>query len=314
MPKPADRLNKLRDGLAILQPSLEHSLHPQVSEGVAAPGSDAGIRHIPLDQIVVGGINARILDEDDPEIAELAHTIQDIGLLQPVRVGVDGERYRLIAGERRYRAVQQLGWPSIPAIVTTTDAASWPIEMLIENLQRKNLEPWEEAQGYQQLLLTGLSLGQLATRVGKSKGYISVMLKLTSHASIRAALQARAISSLSLARELNPLLNQEGEEVRPNAVDEAIRYIRLAHPTILELREWVRDRLAEPGAAPGMPAVGKRSPSSFLKKEEAHLQEVRTRQFPRLSPIERQALRQLLAEHIQYLDALDMGDRTPESD
>ena len=86
-------------------------------------------------------------------INDLAASIEAVGLLQPVVVRSDGDRYVLVAGERRLRAMKQLGRPEVPAVIRSeTDAATNLTEALVENLQREDLSPLEEAAAYQELI------------------------------------------------------------------------------------------------------------------------------------------------------------------
>ncbi|TFB21108.1 nucleoid occlusion protein [Filobacillus milosensis] len=118
---------------------------------------------------------------DDSKIEELAQTIRTHGIIQPivVRKLEDGSGYELIAGERRWRAVQMLEWETIPSIVkemTDTQTAS---VALIENLQREELTVIEEAIAYDQLLqIHGLTQEALAQRLGKSQSTIANKLRL----------------------------------------------------------------------------------------------------------------------------------------
>ncbi|MFD2638470.1 nucleoid occlusion protein [Piscibacillus salipiscarius] len=118
---------------------------------------------------------------DDKKIEELAQTIRTHGMIQPivVRKSEDDESFELIAGERRWRAVQTLEWEKIPAIIkdmTDTQTAS---VALIENLQREELTVIEEAIAYDQLLqIHGLTQEALAQRLGKSQSTIANKLRL----------------------------------------------------------------------------------------------------------------------------------------
>ena len=92
-------------------------------------------------------------DFDQTSIDELAESIEAVGLLQPIVVRTAGDGYVLVAGERRLRAVKQLGWDDVAAVIRdeTDDATNLP-EALVENLQREDLSPLEEAAAYQELL------------------------------------------------------------------------------------------------------------------------------------------------------------------
>lgn len=117
---------------------------------------------------------------DDESLTELAASITEVGVLQPVVVSrdQDGNLY-LIAGERRWRAARKAGLGTIPAVVRGTTGATTLVEALVENIQRQDLKPLEEAHAYKQLLEnTGMNQEQIADRVGKSRPAISNTLRL----------------------------------------------------------------------------------------------------------------------------------------
>ncbi|RNM12809.1 ParB/RepB/Spo0J family partition protein [Nocardioides pocheonensis] len=124
----------------------------------------------------------QVFDED--AMAELVHSVKEIGLLQPVVVrrteAAGGEdRYELIMGERRWRAVTEAGLDTIPAIVRETGDDVMLRDALLENLHRSQLNPLEEAAAYQQLLDDfGCTHEELSTRIGRSRPQISNTLRL----------------------------------------------------------------------------------------------------------------------------------------
>ena len=127
---------------------------------------------------------------DEESLAELAASVREIGVLQPVLVRPAGEHgtYELIAGERRWRAARRAGLAVIPAIVRTTDDIGSVERALVENLHRQDLTPLEEASAYQQLIEDfSMTHEQVATRVGKSRSSITNTLRLLS---LPAAIQA----------------------------------------------------------------------------------------------------------------------------
>jgi ParB family chromosome partitioning protein len=113
-------------------------------------------------------------------LAELVHSVREVGLLQPVVVRPRGdETYELIMGERRWRAIQEAGLPTIPAIVRETRDDEMLRDALLENLHRSQLNPLEEAAAYQQLLDDfGCTHEDLAGRIGRSRPQISNTLRL----------------------------------------------------------------------------------------------------------------------------------------
>jgi ParB family chromosome partitioning protein len=117
---------------------------------------------------------------DEEGLVELAASIAEMGVLQPILVRPVGEgRYELIAGERRWRATQRAGLAAIPAIVRDTSDVTSVEQALVENLHREDLTPLEEAAAFQQLLEDfELTHDELATRVGKSRSAITNSIRL----------------------------------------------------------------------------------------------------------------------------------------
>jgi ParB family chromosome partitioning protein len=117
---------------------------------------------------------------DDESLEELASSIKEVGVLQPVVVTRDDEGHHyLIAGERRWRAARRAGLVTIPAVVRGTSGESSLVEALVENVQRQDLTPLEEAHAYRQLLEnTGMKQEEVAERVGKSRSAVSNTLRL----------------------------------------------------------------------------------------------------------------------------------------
>lgn len=115
----------------------------------------------------------------ETELSELAASIEQNGLIQPIIVRKIGERYEIIAGERRFRAVKQLGRNDIPAIVVEADDAKAAKYSLIENLQREDLNPCEEAMAFRTLTTQyGLTQEEAAVQVGKSRSAVANSLRL----------------------------------------------------------------------------------------------------------------------------------------
>jgi len=144
-----------------------------------APVEGAYFAEIPVDEITPNRVQPRqVFDED--AMAELVHSIREIGVLQPVvvrRRSAGG--YELVMGERRWRATQQAGLTTIPAIVRETDDVAMLRDALLENLHRSQLNALEEAGAYQQLLEDfGCTHEELAARIGRSRPQISNTLRL----------------------------------------------------------------------------------------------------------------------------------------
>ena len=118
----------------------------------------------------------------DEELKELAQSIKENGLLQPLLVRpvpVMPGKYELVVGERRLRAVQSLGWTEVPAVTRNVDDDTLLVLALVENLQREALNPLEEAEGYQVLMEKhGLSHARIGRSVGKSRSTVANMVRL----------------------------------------------------------------------------------------------------------------------------------------
>ena len=116
---------------------------------------------------------------DEESLAALAESIREVGVLQPILVRAGGDGFELIAGERRWRAARRIGLQTIPGIVRTADDASMLQQAIVENVQREELNPLEEAGAYQQLIEDfSLTHDDVATRVGKSRVTITNTLRL----------------------------------------------------------------------------------------------------------------------------------------
>ncbi|TVU64773.1 ParB/RepB/Spo0J family partition protein [Paenarthrobacter nitroguajacolicus] len=203
-------------------------------ELVEVPG--ARFAEIPVGDIHPNRKQPRsVFDEDD--MAELVHSVKEIGVLQPIVVRTStekgGEPYELVMGERRWRAVQAAGLETIPAIVRDTTDDDLLRDALLENLHRSQLNPLEEAAAYQQLLEDfGTTHEQLADRIGRSRPQVSNTLRLLKlpplvqrrvAASVLSAGHARALLALPDAAAMERLAQRivaEGMSVR--ATEEAV--------------------------------------------------------------------------------------------
>ncbi|KQV74778.1 chromosome partitioning protein ParB [Aeromicrobium sp. Root344] len=172
----------------------------------------ARFAEIPLDQIVANPRQPRhVFDED--HMAELVHSIKEVGLLQPIVVReVAKDRYELIMGERRWRASGKAGLESIGAIVRDTSDEDLLRDALLENLHRSNLNPLEEAAAYQQLLEDfGCTHDELAERIGRSRPQISNTLRLLK---LSPAVQRRVAAGVLSAGHARALVSVANPEIQ----------------------------------------------------------------------------------------------------
>ncbi len=138
----------------------------------------SGFRMVPVDSITANPDQPRTHFDDDT-LEELAASMREVGVLQPIVVTDTGSGLVLIAGERRWRAAKRAGLATIPAVVREATGSSTLVEALVENVQRQDLSPMEEANAYHHLLENyGMTQEQVADRVGKSRPTISNTLRL----------------------------------------------------------------------------------------------------------------------------------------
>jgi ParB family chromosome partitioning protein len=177
-----------------------------VSPAQDAPVEVAGayFADLPVGSITPNPRQPRQVFEEDA-MAELVHSVKEIGLLQPIVVRRAGDSsYELIMGERRWRAVQEAGLETIPAIVRQTDDEAMLRDALLENLHRSQLNPLEEAAAYRQLLDDfGCTHDELAGRIGRSRPQISNTLRLLN---LSPAVQRRVAAGVISAGHARTLL------------------------------------------------------------------------------------------------------------
>lgn len=230
------------------------------------PDAGPGLQQLPVGAIVANRHQPR--DHFDEEaLASLAESIREVGVLQPVLVREVSDGYELIAGERRWRAARRVGLQTVPAIVRGVDDMSSLQQALVENIQREQLNPLEEAAAYQQLIEDfQLTHDDVARRVGKSRATVTNTLRLLQlPPSIQRLLQqgslrmghARALlGTPDRAFQEQLAKRAAGEDLSVRAVEEAIRLReetpakrasraqpKLRPPGLLELEELLGDYL-----------------------------------------------------------------------
>jgi ParB family transcriptional regulator, chromosome partitioning protein len=199
-------------GITTTLGSKSHSIPgaPPEPELAAVPGAEFAI--IPVGQITPNPKQPRsVFDED--AMAELVHSVKEIGLLQPIVVRrLAPDSYELVMGERRWRATQQAGLESIPAIVRETADDVMLRDALLENLHRSQLNPLEEAAAYQQMLDDfGCTQEVLAARIGRSRPQISNTLRLLK---LPASVQRRVAAGVLSAGHARALLGLPGGDAQ----------------------------------------------------------------------------------------------------
>ena len=154
-------------------------LAPGIVSLIESRATLAQIREVPVSKILPNPAQPR-LSYDEDSLTELADSIREHGVLQPILVRPAGTKYELIAGERRWRASGMAQRETIPAIVVEFDEQTALEVSIIENLQREDVSPLEESAMFRKMTDTfGYSVRQLAQKVGKDKGYVENRLRLS---------------------------------------------------------------------------------------------------------------------------------------
>lgn len=204
--------------------------------------ADGAFRELPVGSVLPNPYQPRT-DMNEESLVELTASIEASGLLQPVVVRPRNGKFELIAGERRWRAIQRLGWAKIPAVVKEVDDQTLLTLALIENLQRNDLSPIDEAAGYQRLGEEfKLPQSEIARLVGRNRSTVANLLRL-----------------LKLPDEVKAFVKQgqlsEGHARALLAVEAESEVIRLAREAVTH--GWsVRDMEARArGEAPSAPSL-----------------------------------------------------------
>jgi ParB family chromosome partitioning protein len=177
----------------------------------AAPVSGAVFAQLPIAQIRPNPHQPRqVFDEES--LRELAHSVREFGMLQPVVVRPDGDFYELVMGERRLRAAAEAGFTTVPAIVRSTADAAMLRDALLENIHRAQLNPLEEAAAYQQLLAEfDTTHDELATRLGRSRPQVSNTIRLLN---LPLPVQRRVAAGVISAGHARALLGLDDSEAQ----------------------------------------------------------------------------------------------------
>jgi ParB family chromosome partitioning protein len=290
MTQPTRKRSGLGRGLASLIPTGPadgESVVPGHKMGDAA--ADVVLGGAPMQDVVDVGAVYREIDPsaidpnprqprqvfDEEALAELVHSIREFGLMQPivVRAAPDSSsgppRYQLVMGERRWRAAQQAGLATIPAIVRETADDSMLRDALLENIHRAQLNPLEEAAAYQQLLDEfGVTHDELAARIGRSRPLISNMIRLLR---LPIAVQRRVAAGVLSAGHARALLALEGtpeqqEELAARIVAEGLSVRATEEAVTLANREGAAPPSAprrKPIHMPGLQDVAERLSTAF---------------------------------------------------
>jgi ParB family transcriptional regulator, chromosome partitioning protein len=223
------------------------SLIPPVDGGAALDDGDGpALVEIPVADIVANPHQPRV-HFDEESLGELAASIAQIGVLQPVLVRRVGERYQLIAGERRWRAARRAGLPTVPAVIRITDDVSAVEQALVENLHRADLTPLEEASAYQQLIEDfELTHDDVAQRVGKSRSSVTNTLRLLG---LPPAVQHLLADGKLSAGHARALLGTPDRSLQERLARQAAS----EGWSVRTVEEWIRNGGVAPSPSPAAP-------------------------------------------------------------
>ena len=232
------------------------------AEQEAAASTGEGVREVATARIAPNPFQPR--REFAPEqLAELEESIRKNGLLQPLVVRPataqtpEGAEWELVAGERRWRAVRRLGWTQVPVVVKEIDDRAMLVLAIVENVQRAELSPLEEAAGYQQLIDEfGYTQAEVAESVGRERSTIANLLRLLQlPASVQRMVNegqlsmghARALLGLEEEREIAELARHAADTgMSVRAVEERVRQARAGGTVPTPGTARVRDAVDDP--------------------------------------------------------------------
>jgi len=220
--------------------SEEGELSPSIISLLSSEqaGRATGVRNVPVDRIVANPDQPR-LAFDEATLLELSASIKEHGVLQPILVRPLGDnRYQLVAGERRWRATRMAGIGTIPALVEEIDDDTALEIAIIENLQREDLSPLDEATMYDRMIREhGYSVRRLAQKLGKDKGYLENRLRLADAPEEVRELVSLRKDTLSHAYEL---MKVQDPKKRRRLADQVAR----GELSLVKLRERIEGRPA----------------------------------------------------------------------
>jgi ParB family chromosome partitioning protein len=272
------RRSGLGKGLGALIPT-EDDTTAEVASGQAA---GALLRDVPVAAVVPNRHQPR-KSFDDASLTELAASIGELGVLQPILVrSLDDDQFELIAGERRWRAAQLAGLSTVPAVVRPAGDAASLEQALVENLHRDDLNPLEEAAAYQQLVDEfDLTQEQVATRVGKSRSAVANTVRLLQ---LPAPVQAMVGDGRLSAGHARSLLATRDRSFQRSLAERIVN----EGLTVRQVEEAIKSRFGDeaaekPVGADDAPtpstasAVGRTRPAALLELEQLLSDHLETR-------------------------------------
>ncbi len=232
------------------RPALGKGLSALIPDAPEPPR--AGAMEVDIDLLAPNDLQPRV-QMDDTKLQELADSIKANGIIQPILVRRTGTTYRIIAGERRWRAAQRAGLHKVPVVVRDVADGKELLELaLIENIQRENLNAVDEALAYRRLADEfGLTQDQIAAAVGKDRSSVANFMRLLKLPDeVRADLASGALS-MGHARALLALADAPAQRHAAREVISRGLSVRDTELLIKKLAETGKEREAKATSAPG---------------------------------------------------------------
>ena len=218
---------RLGRGLATLIGEMDKPVVPLADEPEAKASTVGADRLVEIGQIVANPHNPRRQFDRD-ELEDLANSIREHGIVQPILVRPMGGEFELIAGERRWRAAQKAGLHQVPVVIREVDDRQALELAIIENVQRADLNPVEEALGYQQLMDDhSYKQAELGKVIGKSRSHVANTLRLLNLPDAVRAMLAEGMISPGHARALVPMTDSTGLAKRIVAEGLSVREVEV---------------------------------------------------------------------------------------
>lgn len=243
----ADAPRRLGRGLEALISTARQQRESTPVSAEPVTGTNTDLRRIRIADITPNRFQPR-RSFSEPELVELEASIRSSGLLQPITVrSQPGGGWELVAGERRLRAAGRLGWTEIPALVRNFDDQAMLTLALVENLQRADLNPLEEAEGYQRLINEfGFTQQQVADAVGKDRTSITNLIRVLSLPAAVRVMVERGHITAGHARALLPIKDERRQLELANEIVARQLSVREAEARAREITSDVGGRGDKP--------------------------------------------------------------------
>ncbi len=269
--------------------------------------TESQVLNVPIEDIIPNRFQPR-LNFDETSLQELASSIKEHGIIQPLVLRRLGDKYEIIAGERRYKASKMAGLTAVPAIISTLDDKASAEVAIVENVQRKDLTSIEEARSYKALLDKGyLTQEELAKKMGLSQSAISNKLRLlTLSQNVQNALiegkiserHARSLLQLPNMQEQDEWLNKIiDERLTVRDLDNKLKSVVKSQPKIEPSQEINQSEISTP---------------ENLMSEEDNMQEEKTNDMVSYEPIVRKETKPMPNKFFNFLEDEEVNMNTAE--